>query len=51
MERDRKSSDKIHAPKGTLSLTKEARLYYGEKVVSSTTGAGKTGQLFIKEWN
>ena len=33
----------------TLSLTKEARIYNGEKVVSSVSGAGKTGQLCVKE--
>ena len=32
----------------TLSLTKEARIYNGEKTVSSTSGSGKTGQL-VKE--
>ena len=33
----------------TLSLTKEAKIYNGEKIVSSTSGAGKTGQLCVKE--
>ena len=47
----------------TLSLTKEARIYNGEKTVSSMeariyngektvssiSGAGKTGQLHVKE--
>jgi len=33
----------------TLSLTKEAKIYNGEKIVSSTGGAGKTGQLPVKE--
>ena len=33
----------------TLSLTKEARVYNGEKTISSISGAGKTGQLFVKE--
>ena len=33
---------------GTLSLTKEARIYSGEKTVSSISGAGKAGH-FIKE--
>ena len=28
----------------TLSLTKEARIYNGEKTISLTSGAGKTGQ-------
>ena len=29
---------------GTLSLTKEAKIYNGEKIVSSINGAGNTGQ-------
>ena len=32
----------------TLSLTKEARIYNGEKTASSVSGAGKTGQLYVK---
>ena len=35
----------------TLSLTKEAKIYNGEKTISSTSGAGKTSQLHVKEWN
>ena len=34
---------------GHLSLIKEARMYNGEKTASSTSGAGKTGQLLVKE--
>jgi len=34
---------------GTLSLTKEAKIYRGDKTVSSISGAGKTGQLCVKE--
>jgi len=34
---------------GTLSLTKEARVYSGEKTASSINDAGKIGQLCIKE--
>jgi len=30
-------------------MTKEARRYNGEKAVSSISGAGKTGQLHVKE--
>ena len=41
----------IHTPMDTLSLTKEARIYNGEKTVSFTSGAGKTGQPLVKEWN
>ena len=32
----------------TLSLTKEARIYRGEKTISLTSGAGKTGQTTCK---
>ena len=48
MEQDRKPRDK-HALMGTLSLTKEARSYNGKKTASSISGAGKTGQLHVKE--
>ena len=34
---------------GTLSLTKEARMYNGAKIASSISGAGKTGQLHEKQ--
>ena len=34
---------------GTLFLTKEARIYNGAKTDSSINGAGKTGQLRVKE--
>ena len=30
-------------------LIKEARIYKGEKTASSISGAGKTGQLHVKE--
>ena len=30
-------------------MTKEARIYKGEKIVSSISGAGKTGQLHAKQ--
>ena len=36
-------------PMDTLSLTKKARIYNGEKTISLTTGAGKTGRLLGKE--
>ena len=32
----------------TLSLTKEARIYNGEKTISLTSVAGKTGQPLVK---
>ena len=31
------------------SMTKEAKIYNGEKTVSSISGAGKTRQLHVKE--
>ena len=34
---------------GTLFLTKEARIYNGAETASSINGAGKTGQLHVKE--
>ena len=46
MEQDRKPGVKSM---GTLSLLKEARIYNGEKTVSSINGPTKTGQLYIKE--
>ena len=33
----------------TLSLIKEEPIHNGEKTISLTSGAGKTGQPFIKE--
>ena len=33
----------------TLSLTKEARIYNGEKTISLTSGAEKTGQPLVKK--
>ena len=47
--------NKIESPEinpctyGTLSLTKEARIYNGLKTISLTSGAGKTGRLHGKE--
>ena len=34
---------------GHLIFDKEARIYNGEKTASSISGAGKTGQLHVKE--
>ena len=34
---------------GTLFLTKEARIYNGARTASSINGAGKTGQLHVKQ--
>ena len=33
----------------TLLLIKEAEIYSGEKTASSISGAGKTGQVHVKE--
>ena len=47
--------NKIESPEinpshmGTLFLTKEATIYSGAKTASSINGAGKTGQLHLKE--
>ena len=41
----------IHAHMDTLSLTKEARIFNGLKTISLTSGAGKSGQPLVKEWN
>ena len=44
--------NKIESPEinpQTLSLTKVARIYNGEKTISLTSGAGKTGQPLVKE--
>ena len=43
------SPEITHAHMATLSLIKEARIYSGEKTASSISGAGKTGQLHVKE--
>ena len=43
------SPGQIHAPMDTLSLTKEARTYNGEKTISLTSGTGKTGQPLVNE--
>ena len=48
VEQDRKPRDKpTHL--AILFLTKKARIYNGAKTASSISGAGKTGQLHIKE--
>ena len=48
-ETKQKAQRQIHAPMDTLSLTKEAKIYNGEKTASSVSGAGKTGQPHVKE--
>ena len=49
MGQDRKNQKLTHAPMGTLFFTKKARIYIGAKTASSINGAGKTGQLNVKE--
>ena len=39
----------IYTPMDTLSSTKEAKIYSGEKTISFTSGAWKTGQPLVKE--
>ena len=47
MEQDRKPRDKpTHI--WSTNLTKEAKIYNGEKIVSSISGAGKAGQVHVK---
>ena len=48
IEQDRKSRDKPTQLWST-NLTKEAKIYNGEKTVPSISGAVKTGQLHVKE--
>ena len=45
MEQNRKPRDK------SISLTEEARIYNRLKTISLTSGARKTGQPLVKEWN
>ena len=44
-----KSQEKTHTLMGRLFLTKEPRIYNGEKTACSINGSGKTGQLHVKE--
>ena len=32
-------------------MVKGDKIYNGERIISSVSGAGKTGQLHVKEWN
>ena len=45
MEKERKPRNK---PYGYLIFSKEEIIYNREKIVSSINGAGKTGQLHVK---
>ena len=50
-----RSRNKIESPEinphtyGHLIFAKEARIYNGEKTISLTSSAGKTGQPSVKE--
>ena len=49
-QKQKQDSPEINpAPMGTLFLTKEARIHNEKKTSSSINGAGKTGQLHVKE--
>ena len=45
---EQKARRENHTHMGTLSLTKEERIYNGKNIVSSINGAGRTGQLHAK---
>ena len=49
MEWDRRPRDKTYTTMHTLFLTKEARIYNGEKTTFLISGAGKTRKLPIKK--
>ena len=51
MEQDRKPRNKHLHLWTPCFLTKAGRIYNGAKTTSSINGAGKTGQLYVKEWN
>ena len=44
-----KAQNSTHTLAVNSSMKKEARIYNGEKTVPSISGAGKTGQLHVKE--
>ena len=48
MEQNREPGKKTHAYIVNYSMTKEARIYNGEKTVSSVNGTGETGQVHVK---
>ena len=49
MGQNRKPRDKSTQPMDILPLTKQSRIYNGEKKISLTNGVGKTGQPPEKE--
>ena len=48
-QKAQKAQRQIHTPMDTLSLTKMATIYNGEKTISLTSGARKTDQPPVKE--
>ena len=46
---EQKAQRQIHIPVDTLSLINEGKIYNGEKTISLTSGAGKTGQPPVKK--
>ena len=44
-----KAQNSTHTPTANSSMTKEARIYNGERTACSVSGAGKTGQPHGKE--
>ena len=40
-----------HTPTVNYSLTKEARIYSGEKTTSSVSSVGKAGQPHVNQWS
>ena len=48
MEHNRELRNKPTNLRSIKSMTKESRIYNGEKTVSSMSGVGKTGQLHVK---
>ena len=52
MEQNRKPRDKsTHLWTPHLWQRRQEWIYNGEKTISLTSGAGKTGQPLVKEWN
>ena len=52
-KRGEKTTFRMAENLGNKATDKEliSKMYNGKKTVSSTNGAGKTGQLHVKEWN
>ena len=46
---EEETQNSTHAPTANQSMTKEERIYNGERTAPSISGAAKTGQLRVKE--